>query len=690
MEGTSAFSLSVGIAPIGAPCAIPWLAAAPARALGIRSTGLAPAKRGARATLRRPLFLAGTALRSPAHNWAPSGPAPPAPLGPCCQARGRKKSEAPPPDEEDDDSFDVSSLLEGIEGVGAGEESLREDLSGEVDVFGMREEPPPPPKRGRGRPRKTAADARPEPEAPPAEEAAAQDGDDLEFDLGDFEWEPLPGEIEVDLGEPRPKRDRKAAKEAYRRSQQQQKQESSPYDRCYLVGVEAKSSRSDFGIAESLEELAELARTAGLEVVGTTYQRMDHPVASSYIGSGKALEVKASLKGLDARIVIVDDELSPAQARNLEKLFGGEVRVIDRTQLILDIFAQRARTKEGKLQVLLAQHVYLKPRLTTFLTSGAGMEARGGGRAGAGGAGIGIRGAGETQLEVDRRLIDQRIQQLKRDIEEVRRHRQLYRERREQLPAPLVAIVGYTNAGKSTLLNALSGSDIFAEDKLFATLDPTTRRVRLGEGREVLVSDTVGFIQKLPTTLVAAFRATLEEVEYSDVILHVVDASNPMHAAHVRTVWEVLEDLEISEKPQLVVFNKADRLAEGEEPEIPPRSLEAGQYGHEPEPVLISAKTGQGLDLLEERLTQLLKRSLTPVEVFLPYSAGQYKALIHEQGTIKSEEYLDDVIQIKAWVPLALARKLGPYRRRPAVAAALDAALEEAGLADAELEEAEL
>ncbi len=297
------------------------------------------------------------------------------------------------------------------------------------------------------------------------------------------------------------------------------------YESAILVGIEIKGRHPTWSLEDSLSELERLAETAGLRVVGRMEQRLDRPHPATYIGSGKVEELIALRADTGAQVVVFDEELSPAQQRELERAFANpDVKVLDRTALILDIFAQHAHTREGALQVELAQYEYRLPRLTRAWTHLARQAGGASARGGAGG--VGLRGPGETQLEVDRREIGKRIAHLKRELEEVRKHRAQYRRRRNEEAIPVIALVGYTNAGKSTLLNALTGSDVLTADQLFATLDPTTRRIKLPGGREVLATDTVGFIQKLPTTLVAAFRATLEEIAEADLILHVVDITH--------------------------------------------------------------------------------------------------------------------------------------------------------------------
>ncbi|KAF3446366.1 hypothetical protein FNV43_RR11545 [Rhamnella rubrinervis] len=319
-------------------------------------------------------------------------------------------------------------------------------------------------------------------------------------------------------------------------------------EKAYLVGVDRKGDIEDsFGIQDSLKELAQLADTAGLMVVGTTYQKLASPNPRTYIGSGKVAEIKSAIHALDVETVIFDDELSPGQLRNLEKAFGGDVRVCDRTALILDIFNQRAATHEAALQVALAQMEYQLPRLTKMWTH---LERQAGGQ---------VKGMGEKQIEVDKRILRTQIGGLKKELESVRKHRKQYRSRRLSVPVPVVSLVGYTNAGKSTLLNQLTGANVLAEDRLFATLDPTTRRVQMKNGKDFLLTDTVGFIQKLPTALVAAFRATLEEISESSLLVHVVDISHPLAQQQIDAVDKVLSELDVSSIPKLMVWNKVDK-----------------------------------------------------------------------------------------------------------------------------------
>ncbi|MFN0096184.1 MAG: GTPase HflX [Dehalococcoidia bacterium] len=370
-------------------------------------------------------------------------------------------------------------------------------------------------------------------------------------------------------------------------------------DRAYLVAAELKGTLLPAN--QSLDELAELARTAGAEVVGRTTQRLEHPHVATYLGSGKVEEVSAAREELGANVVLFDDELSPSQQRNLEKLLG--CKVIDRTALILDIFATRAQTREGRLQVALAQLEYLLPRLAGQWSHLERMEGA-----------IGTRGPGETQIETDRRLIRNRISKLKRDLDDVRQQRSLYRRNRERHGLPVVALVGYTNAGKSTLMNALARAGVLAEDKLFATLDPVTRRLRLPTGETVLLTDTVGFIQKLPTGLVASFRATLEELEDADLLLHVVDISHPNAFEHTETVDRTLKDLGVVEKPRLLVLNKCDLVVDTDGRPVASfeeaRDTIAAAGAPPANVVLVSAAKRWGLEPLLERIVRGLDGDL--------------------------------------------------------------------------------
>jgi GTP-binding protein HflX len=384
--------------------------------------------------------------------------------------------------------------------------------------------------------------------------------------------------------------------------------------------------------------------TAGLFVAGHATQRLDHPNPATFIGSGKVEEVALALLETEADVVVFDDELSPRHQRELEEAFGEEVKLLDRTALILDIFAQHASTREGALQVELAQYEYRLPRLTRAWTH---LARQAGGRAGGATGGVGLRGPGETQLETDRRVIGRRISKLKEELEAVRAHRQRYRARRRRSGVPTAAIVGYTNAGKSTLLNALAHADVLVANQLFATLDPTTRRVLLPNGGMVLFTDTVGFIQKLPTELVAAFRATLEEVAEADVLLHVVDVTHRQLEGQVEAVLNTLDEIGAGDKPVVTALNKIDRLTSLEGLPILLADL--------PNSVAVSALKGQGLDRLLERVEVVLESEMAQVDVVIPYEAGELVSLFHRTGTIELEEHTGTGTHIRGRVPRTLA-----------------------------------
>lgn len=398
------------------------------------------------------------------------------------------------------------------------------------------------------------------------------------------------------------------------------------HERALLVGVEQPGA---WEVADSLDELAKLAETAGAEVLDRLWQKRERPDAAYFIGRGKVQEIAAARQEKAANLIIFDDELSPAQQRNLEQSLG--VKVLDRTALILDIFAQRARTHEGKLQVELAQLRYNLPRL-----GGQGLVlSRLGG-------GIGTRGPGETKLEVDRRRIRARIGDIEREIDQIKRHRHLHRERRHLARIPAVALVGYTNAGKSTLLNTLTDAGVLAEDKLFATLDPTTRKVSLPGGQEILLTDTVGFIQKLPHQLVAAFRATLEEVVQADLLVHVIDASHPRYQEQSDAVFRVLDELGAASKPVITVFNKIDQL---DNPHLRDRLLRL------PDSVAISALERIGLDTLLELLKTHLRRQSVAATLLIPYNDSGLLARLYETASVTAVEYLGDGICVQVSLP---------------------------------------
>ena len=408
--------------------------------------------------------------------------------------------------------------------------------------------------------------------------------------------------------------------------------------RVFLIALELKSGDSA-ATRESLEELAELATTAGAEIVGDGTQKAESPTPATYIGKGKANEFAAFGKANKVDTFIFDDELTPAQTRNLEKIF--DCRAMDRTALILEIFSQRARTREGKMQIELAQLRYLLPRLTKFW----GHLSRQRGSTGS------IGGEGESQLEADRRKISERIDKIAEDLDKVRRQRETQRSGRQRSQWPLASIVGYTNAGKSTLLNRLTGAAVLAEDKLFATLDPTTRRLRLPTNQNVLLTDTVGFIKKLPHGLVEAFKATLEEVVQADLLLHVVDISHPQAEEQIAAVNTVLDEIGAAEKPVLMVFNKIDRLhpdgiGAGSSRELLPRFLE--RY---PNAVAISAASGDGVTELLAELGVQLRPVRELVELKIPLEQAAVIARLHKLGQVIESRYLAKAAKFKARIP---------------------------------------
>ncbi|MBK5107213.1 MAG: GTPase HflX [Anaerolineales bacterium] len=424
-------------------------------------------------------------------------------------------------------------------------------------------------------------------------------------------------------------------------------------NRAFLVGVDLRREEDFLSVDDSLSELALLSETAGLEVVGMITQRLDAPNPKTFIGTGKVEEVIALVGEVQADVVVFDEELSGRHLRELEKLFGERVRILDRTALILDIFAQHADTREGSLQVELAQYQYRLTRLTRAWTHLARQAGGGGGRSGASG-GVGLRGPGETQLEVDRRIIQRRIGTLKSQIEKVRTHRQQYRIRRKRSKIPIVALVGYTNAGKSTLLNYLTGAEVYVADQLFATLDPTTRRVEFPGGQVALFTDTVGFIQKLPTTLIAAFRATLEEITEADLLLHVIDVTHPNAHAQSRAVFQTLEEIEADHVPIISALNKIDLL---EDSDGARRALEEF-----PKAVAISARTGEGVDDLLKSVNQLLFENFVPVLLWLPYREGGLISMFHEQGHVEKVEHGEEGIQITGMLPQRLVARFSAYK----------------------------
>ena len=414
-------------------------------------------------------------------------------------------------------------------------------------------------------------------------------------------------------------------------------QEQRKKERAVLAGLAAASmDEHERSTDVSMEELAALVETAGGEAVCMLIQNRPSPEPRSFIGDGKVREMKELIERNDCDLAVFDNELSPSQMRVLSEELG--VKVLDRSGLILDIFAQRAQTKEGQLQVELAQYKYLLPRLTGMWTHLVRQTASGGSSP------IGTRGPGETQLETDRRHIRRKIQKLEEELAAVRKVRSTQRRRREKNAMPVVALVGYTNAGKSTLLNCLTGADIPANDRLFDTPDTTTRRLKLDETTEVLLSDTIGFIRKLPTQLVEAFKATLEELRYADVLLHVIDLSNPEWETQAQIVDELIRELGAEGTPQLRVFNKCDRYL--------------GILPHGEDVMCISARTGEGTDALVHRLCALLDRGRKELSLLIPYARAGLLDVLQREAAVKKAEYTEDGILVEALVPKALFGKL--------------------------------
>lgn len=424
-----------------------------------------------------------------------------------------------------------------------------------------------------------------------------------------------------------------------------------PRERAFLVGVEIHGQRQHLALEDSLSELALLADTAGVDVVGELTQKLNRPHVETYIGPGKVEELKALAEETLSEVVIFDDELSPRHQRELEKALIN-IRVLDRTALILDIFAQHAHTSEGMLQVELAQYEYNLPRLTRAWTHLERQAGGGGGRAGSTG-GVGLRGPGETQLEVDKRAIRKRIAHIKKELEKVEAHRMRYRAQRKRSRIPTVALVGYTNAGKSTLLNRLAKSEVFVADQLFATLDPTTRRVELPGNDLALMTDTVGFIQKLPTSLVAAFHATLEEIAQADLLLHVVDISHPNALSQFEAVQETLVEIEADHIPMVTALNKADQL---QRPEHAREILKSF-----PKAVAISAIKGSGIADLLHLLREELYESYTPLHIRLPYKQGALISLFHELGQVERVEHERGGVVIHGRIPGRLLAQFTPW-----------------------------
>lgn len=410
-------------------------------------------------------------------------------------------------------------------------------------------------------------------------------------------------------------------------------------EKVFLIGTLFKG-QEEWEMNESLRELAELATTAGAEVISEGFQRLEKPIASTFIGPGKAESFADECQAFGVDTVIFDDELSPAQTRNLEAIFNA--KILDRTALILDIFAQRARTREGKLQVELAQLQHIYPRLTRFWTHLSRQK-----------GGIGMRGDGESQLETDRRRIQEKINKLEKDLDIVRRQRKTQRSGRQRHLWPLASIVGYTNAGKSTLLNALTGSETLSEDKLFATLDPTTRRLRLPTNQNILLSDTVGFIKKLPHDLVEAFKATLEEVVEADLLLHVVDVSHEYAADQIKAVDQVLKEIGADEKPTIMVFNKLDQI---EDPEHIAQWRES--YPH---CKFISAHTGDGFDELMAEVSREMKPIRRNIELRIPHSESALMAKLFRSGEVLEKDYDGPEASFQVLLPPHVLHEFGKY-----------------------------
>jgi len=413
-------------------------------------------------------------------------------------------------------------------------------------------------------------------------------------------------------------------------------------ERALLIGLE-RPGHDKWAVKDSLDELRELTESAGAEVLDIISQKRDTPAAPTFIGTGKASELAARCSETGANIVIFDDDLSPAQGRNLAEILGENIKVIDRTELILDIFAQRARTREGKIQVELAQLQYMLPRLAGLWTHLSRQR-----------GGVGSRGPGEQQLEVDRRRVQEKIHRLEHALEEVQKNRRIERSGRQRLHWPLVSIIGYTNSGKSTLMNALTGANVLAEDKLFATLDPTTRKLRLSNNQNILLSDTVGFLRKLPHHLVESFKATLEEVVESDLLLHVVDVSHPQAREQIEAVEIVLKEIEAWGKPTVVALNKIDRL------ETDATTLENFQreFDHA---VPISAKNGDGLEILLDEMANQLKERRVDVTLSIPQNRAKAIALVYRSGYVTERAMDNGNVVLRAQIPKVLAGELKPF-----------------------------
>jgi len=413
-------------------------------------------------------------------------------------------------------------------------------------------------------------------------------------------------------------------------------------ERALLIGLE-RSGHDKWAVKDSLEELRELTESAGAEVIDLISQKRDRPEAATFIGSGKVQELAARCRDSGANIVIFDDDLSPAQGRNLSEVLGLNVKVIDRTELILDIFAQRARTREGKIQVELAQLQYMLPRLAGLWTHLSRQR-----------SGVGSRGPGEQQLEVDRRRVQEKIHRLDHALEEVRKNRRVERGGRQRLHWPQVAIIGYTNSGKSTLMNELTGANVLAEDKLFATLDPTTRKLRMPNHQNILLSDTVGFLRKLPHHLIESFKATLEEVVDSDLLLHMVDVSHPQAREQIKAVEIVLKEIDAWGKPTVMALNKIDKLDEGS------TLLEnfCREFDHA---VPISATNRTNFDELLDEIANRLSDRRVNVTLSIPHDRAKTIALVYRSGYVTSREMENGRVVLRAQIPKVLAGELTPY-----------------------------
>lgn len=413
-------------------------------------------------------------------------------------------------------------------------------------------------------------------------------------------------------------------------------------ERAILVGIEQPNAR--VSAEASLDELARLVDTVGADVVGRTVQRLDSPNPRTFVGSGKAEEIAQMCRAEAADLVVFDDELSPSQQANLEKVVGKPVKVIDRTALILDIFALHASTKEGRLQVRLAQNEYLYPRLRGMWAHLASNRM---------GGGVGSRfGEGESQLEVDRRMVRKRISSIKAELKKLDGIRATQREGRKNSGVFKITLAGYTNAGKSSLINALTAAQVLSQDKLFATLDSTTRRLKLPEGREVVLTDTIGFIRKLPTTLIESFKSTLDEINEADLVLHVIDSSSPDAALQIETVEEVLQQIGAQAIERIDVFNKADALDE---------TMKERLRRTHPQAVLVSALTGEGIDLLMERIAAAASARDVFFDVVVPYDRGDMIALAHRAGYILNEEHQDAGTHLQLYIPHDLAHRFREF-----------------------------